>query len=89
MILLKGYVGPMMTMAQLDLCRIMLRKVYCKALFAQNKCFIALAVRPDHPLTLESTQVLLICIVGGPKHHPIPLPSMRCKVVVGKECICH
>ena len=57
-----------MTMVQLDLCCIMLCKVYYKALFTQHKCFIALAVCPDHPLKLESAQVLLICIAGGSKH---------------------
>ena len=72
-ILLKGCAGLMMTMVQLDLCCIMLCKVHCKALFAQNKCFITIAICPDHPLTLECAQVLLVCIVGGSKHCLVPL----------------
>ncbi len=67
-----------MAMVQLDCCRVMFRKVYCKALFAQNKCFITLAVCPGNPLTLESVQVLLLCIVDESKHCLIPLPCVKC-----------
>ena len=72
-------ISPLVTMVQLDLCYIMHCKVYCKALLlTQNVFCISLAVCPDHPLSLESVKVLLVCIVGGLKHCPIPLSCVLC-----------
>ena len=45
-----------MTMVQLDLCHIMLHKVYYTALFTQNKYFIILAVYTDKHLTYLKVQ---------------------------------
>ena len=52
--------GVKMTMIYLGEGRIMFRRVYCKAIFAQNETQITATVCSDHPLAFKTANIFLI-----------------------------